>query len=262
MKAPGTQLLDRAIAILDAVANGNEDGVTLTELVEATGLSVPTCHRILASLLAHGLLQRASKGKRYRLGPKMMVYGVKVARGPGLRSLAGVCLDRLREVTGETALLMVRDDLNSVCIDRRNSAYYIETLTGRIGGSVPLGVGPGSLAMLAFFDAEEREAIIAANAERYRAFVNVDETLVRERCRETREMGFSLDKGELINGVAGVAYPVRDMEGRVIASLGITFLSANVADELVASYQVLLKEAALSLQPQLNPLHGMGLRWS
>src|SRR5690606_26035331 len=56
--APRTpiQSIDRAIALLDAVADGGPHGTTLGSLAETSGLAPSTARTILASLVAHGLV--------------------------------------------------------------------------------------------------------------------------------------------------------------------------------------------------------------
>ena len=162
----GVQLLDRAVMLLDLVADAGSEGTTLKALGELSGLNKVTCHRILNSLVEHQMLQKIQGDKCYRLGTKLLVYGAKAARGPGLRRQFQPVLERLRQQTGETVMLMARDRDDSVCIDRYDSEYQMQTLTGSIGGAVPLGLGPGSLAILAFLDVEQQQEIMQRNRPR------------------------------------------------------------------------------------------------
>ena len=250
---PGTQLLDRAVLLLDIGSDAGEKGVVLTDLAERAGLTVATSHRILTSLVGHKLLSRHD-GRHYRLGTKLMVFGAKAARGPGLRSQCQPALQRLRKRTGETAMLMARSNHESVCIDRRDGDTVVQTLTGAIGGSVPLGVGPGSLAMLAFMPEEEREFILAANEERYAGFPDLSVGKVRGLIEETRRNGYALDPGELLVGIAGISVPIVAVETGPVASLGLTFLTARLTPERVADFHHMLRQEVELIEPHLNPL--------
>ncbi|MFM0302199.1 IclR family transcriptional regulator [Paraburkholderia sediminicola] len=250
----GAQLIDRTVLILDLVANSRGEGVTLKDLCEWTGLNKATCHRILSSLVGHALLSKADKGRRYRLGTKLLVYGAKAANGPGLRSQFQPALQRLRDATGETAVLMARDQDDSVCIDRRDGECLVQTLTGSIGGSVPLGVGPGSLAMLSFFDEPERIAVVERNVTRFSAYAALNETRVKELVMETAAQGYALDRGELIVGVSGISVPIAAVESGPLASLGLTFLAARLTPQLIEEYVGLLRAEVERIQPHLNPL--------
>src|SRR5439155_12009957 len=100
----GVRVLDRAVAVLDAVEDGAR---TFTELVEATGFSRPTTHRIIKALEAHGYLASAV-GYGYRLGPRLLRMGAGAMRELPLRDLAHASLVRLTQITGESAQLYVR----------------------------------------------------------------------------------------------------------------------------------------------------------
>jgi len=250
----GTQLLDRAVALLDVVADGGSDGLSLKEIAERSGLNTATAHRILTSLVGHRLLSRPAGGRRYRLGTKLMVFGAKAAVGPGLRSQCQPALQRLRRRTGEMVAVMARHNHDSVCIDRRDGDTVVQTLTGAIGGSVPLGVASGSMAMLAFMPEDEREFILKANGQRYGAYSGLTVERVRETIAEVRETGYALDPGEFLVGIAGIAVPIVAMETGPVASLGLTFLTAKLTPELVAAYAALLREEVELIEPLLNPL--------
>lgn len=130
-------MLDRTVVLLDLVADGGVDGLPLKELAARSGLNTATCHRILNTLVGHKLLARDNRKRRYRLGARMAIYGVRAARGPGIISRCEVALTRLRRRTGDTTHLMARFNHDSVCLDRRDGECIVPTLTGSVGGFVP-----------------------------------------------------------------------------------------------------------------------------
>ena len=238
----GAQLLDRAVVLLDLVAGSDPEGVTLKDLTDRSGLNSATCHRILNTLVGHKLLARDNKKRRYRLGARMTIYGARAARGPGLISQCEAALIRLRRRTGDTTHLMARMSHDSVCLDRRDGECVVPTLTGSIGGSVPLGVGPGSVSMLAFLEADEQDFIIRANANRYTGYRDLPVDKVHRLIDETRERGYAADIGELIPGIAGVAMPIMKAGETPIASLGFTLLCAKITPGVIEHYAALLRE--------------------
>ncbi|PZU90030.1 MAG: IclR family transcriptional regulator [Shinella sp.] len=238
----GAQLLDRAVILLDLVADGGVEGISLKELTARSGLNTATCHRILNTLVGHKLLARDDKKRRYRLGARMAIYGVRAARGPGIISRCEVALSRLRRRTGDTTHLMARFNHDLVCLDRRDGECIVPTLTGSIGGFVPLGAGPGSISMLAFLDEDEQDYIIRANIERYGAYRNLTEEKVRQLIADTRTRGYAVDIGELIPGIAGVAMPIMLPGEKPGAALSFTLLCAKLTPGVIEHYAALLKE--------------------
>ncbi|MFH8135481.1 IclR family transcriptional regulator [Pantoea osteomyelitidis] len=250
----GVQLLDRAVMLLDLVADAGSEGATLKTLCELSGLNKVTCHRILNSLVEHQLLHKIHGDKHYRLGTKLLVFGAKAARGPGLRRQFQPALERLRQQTGETVMLMARDRDDSVCIDRYDSEYQMQTLTGSVGGAVPLGLGPGSLAILSFLEPEQQQAILARNRARLDSWSMLTPERLDSWIAATLQQGYAIDSGELIPGIAGIAVPVRVAGAGVVGSLGLTFLSPRLNAEVCARYVALLQEEVAGIEPLLSPL--------
>nr|WP_281350467.1 IclR family transcriptional regulator C-terminal domain-containing protein [Brucella intermedia] len=74
-----------------------------------------------------------------------------------------------------------------------------------IGGSVPLGVGPSSIAMLSYLDEDEQDFFIRANLERYSGYKGLTADRICELIKQTRECRYAVDNEELINGIVGNA---------------------------------------------------------
>lgn len=252
--SPGAQLLDRAAKVLQLLGEDSVLGWKLSDLARAAGLSAPTCHRILSALARHQLVSQSPDGRLYRLGLEFFRLGVKAADGPGLRQITRPSLIRIAAATGDIALLMVRSGLNSVCVDRLESDYLIETLTGGIGGSVPLGVGTGSQAMMAYFEPAERAEIRAANMPRYGRFPHFNPDQLEDELAAVRERGYSLDLDGVMRGSSGFAVPIRAEGVGVIASLGIAALSTRLDPDKMKRTVALLHEEAARISPQINPL--------
>lgn len=90
----------------------------LTELAERSGLSLPTVHRLLRSLVAAGLVEQSASSARYSLGPELVRLSERyLGRLPVLRALAPYLVE-LRNTTKATILvaLLVRDSV--VYVDR------------------------------------------------------------------------------------------------------------------------------------------------
>jgi DNA-binding IclR family transcriptional regulator len=137
---------------------------------------------------------------------------------------------------------MARFNHDSVCLDRRDGECIVPTLTGSIGGFVPLGVGPGSIAMLAFLDEDEQDYIIRANLGRYASYRNLTEDKVRQLIADTRRRGYAVDVGELIPGIAGVGLPIMTPGEKPGAALSFTLLCAKLTPGVLEHYGALLKE--------------------
>ncbi len=137
--------MDKAVGILSLLA---EDGpASLAGVVDGTGLSRPTAYRLLSALETHGLVARDAG--RYALGLKLLGWGGGAA-GSDLISVATPVLERLRDGTGESTQLYVREGDHRVCV------ASVERTGGGLRDAVPVGAvlplehGSGGKVLLAW----------------------------------------------------------------------------------------------------------------
>jgi DNA-binding IclR family transcriptional regulator len=249
----GTQVIDRTLLVLKILGADGQLGLTLAETAKRAGLNASTCHRILAALCHQGFASQNPLGRRYSLGLELFVLGAKAAEGPGMRQRFRPALTRLAATTGETVFLMMKAGLNSVCIDRHEGEYLINTLSGSIGGTVPLGVGPGSQAILAFLDPLQIEEIIRQNGPRYLAFRNSSPAKIRRNLAATVKCGYALDNGQIIDGISGVSVPISIKGVGTVGSVGFGMVSARLNDGRLADLVAILNRAVSEVAPKLNP---------
>jgi len=124
----GVGVIDKAMVILEAVEQAPR---SLGELVEATGYSRATAHRLAVALEVHGLIRRDEDG-RFTLGVRLIALGRAAAEGIPLAEAALPALTRLRDETGESVQLYVREGDRRVCIAALESPHGLRTI-------VPMG---------------------------------------------------------------------------------------------------------------------------
>lgn len=250
----GTQLLDRAVAILQILGERGNDGASMTELGDELQLKQSTAHRIVTALQRHGLVEREQKTKRFRLGLALFAMGARAADGTGLRRLARPALMRLSSATGDPTFLMARAGFNAICVDRQEGGYFIDSLTGNIGGEIPLGVGPASLAILAFLPPEEAEAIVSLNAVKYNNYGSLTTEKVREQIIHVRENGYAVDNGILVQGISAFAIPVLPQGRDAIAAIAVNMTTPRLSPERLPKLLNLLRAEVSQIEKVLNPL--------
>lgn len=177
----GVGVLDKAMTVIGAIEASPR---SLAELVEATGLSRPTAHRLAVALEAHGLVRRDDDG-RFCLGLRLIGLGHAAAEGVPVWAAARPALAWLHEQTGESVQLFVRDGDARVCVESIESPRELRTIVP-VGARLPLFVGSAGRVLsgeggLWVASVEEREA-----------------------------------------GVASVSSPVRDGQGRVVAAVSVS----------------------------------------
>lgn len=251
--APTTSSLRRALGLLRIVATSDADGMRLKDIAEAARCSQPTAHRALQDLMAEGFIEQAAGGKRYRLSLDFFVLAAKAGQGSGIRDLARPVLLRLAATLSDTIFLLVRHGYDAVCLDRVEGPFPIRSFTGDIGGRVPLGLGQGSLAILAHLPEAEQEEVIRFNVPRLLDRGFLDEAGLRTALAEARRQGWvNLNTG-LIPGMAGVGVPVIDAQGRPVAALSVGTLAERLGPQRLPSVVHILQAEAATLAAGLNP---------
>ncbi len=132
----GVGVLDKAMSVLRVVAVGPSN---LTELQLATGLPRATAHRLAGALEEHGMLRRNSDG-RYELGLGLVPLGQAAAARFPLVDVARPVLDDLRDDTGESVQLFVREGSERRCVVSLESPHGLRWIVPQ-GSLLPLDVG-------------------------------------------------------------------------------------------------------------------------
>lgn len=181
----GVGVLDKSMALVRAVVDGP---LALAGLVEATGISRPTAHRLATALVDQGLLRRTDDG-RFALGAELVGLGRAAAAGWPWGDAAGPALAALVETTGESAQLYVREGDARRCLLSLESAHELRTIVPA-GARLSLEVGS------------------AARALR-------DPGAVGRR-------GWVASVEERAPGVASVSAPILDATGLAVAAIGVS----------------------------------------
>lgn len=255
MKDPegATSSLQRAFAILRALASTQAKGGRITHVAKATGLTQATTHRLLQSLVGERMVEQDASSKLYRLSIDFFALAALAGNTMDLRSLCRPLMLRLCASLGDTIFLLVRSGFDAVCLDRVEGPFPIRSFTGDIGGRVALGMGQGSLAILAFLPDREREEVIRYNLPRLREFGVYDEVYLRTEIARVRELGYAGRNTGLLDGMAGVGVPVLDREGRAVAALSVGTISSRLSPERLPTVVELLKREATVIGEQINP---------
>lgn len=250
---PGVGAVSRIFVLLRQLAQAENGGERVTQLAQQIGLSQPTTHRLLRSLVEEGMVEQDTRSKRYRLSLEFFALAAAAGNGGNLRELVRPSLLRLSASLGDSLFLLARCGFDAICLDRSEGPYPIRTFTGDIGGRIALGVGQGSLAILAFLPEEERETVISYNLPRLKDFHLYDEVSLRSEVDKVRAQGFAARNTGVLPGMAGLAVPILDRTGRAVAALSVATISDRLGPERLPTVVDILKREALAIGPRINP---------
>jgi IclR family transcriptional regulator, KDG regulon repressor len=197
-----SQTLSRGLRLLDLVANGNE-GVPIRDLVEKMELPRTIVQRLLATLEAEGYLERHPSQIGYRLAIKMWSLGCASIHRLGVREIARPHLEELARLMNEVAKLGILDGDHVVYVDKADCDRSVRAFVP-IGGRAPAHAVATGKVILAYRPGE-----------------------VTAEFKRIRKNGFAVNPGEWEEGVAGIAAPIFDERGDVVASIGVVLPSTR-----------------------------------
>ena len=142
-----------------------------------------------------------------------------LVRDVDLQSVAGPRLRRLAEDTRESVQLAVWDAGYVVYVDKVDSSQPLKAITS-IGSRVPATVVSTGKAMLAWMPGDSLDRAME-HVKRYTPLTMTRRKDIERDLEETRERGYSINRGEFRAGVCGIAAPVRDRCGNVVAAIGV-----------------------------------------
>jgi DNA-binding IclR family transcriptional regulator len=218
---PSIKILDKTLLVLSLFTReAPEWGVT--EMAARSGLPKSTVYRVLRVLLHHEYLTQDPLTKRFRLGLGALELGRRAYEGLELRHVAADVLDRIAALTGETVLLEVLNQERDrvVCIERAQRRSGLHLILD-VGSTAPLHAGASSKVLLAFLPEEEIERVIARGLTPLTRHTIADPDLLRRDLDAVRRHGYALSFEETDEGAAGLAVPIRDRTGQVVAGLTI-----------------------------------------
>lgn len=245
----GVQSVMRAVSVLTAFTE-QRPYLTVTEVAEIVGLTIPTAHRLLRALTAAEFVVFDRFTKTYSLGSQILrLTNVMLSRD--VPSLAYPSLLRLRDEVGETVGLHWMLGERRICVSEAASQQPIR-LTSGLGSSYPLTRGAASKAMVSAIPQDAREELITS----------IDEPLTGKALKrflreveEAAERGYATSEGETMVGAAAVAAPIRRVDGG-LGAINVTGPATRFTrQKLEAAVEPLLAETG-----RIQRLLGVGER--
>ncbi len=222
----------------------------LADVCAATAMNKATALRLLGLLAGEGFVQRNPGTKRYTLGDEALVLGIAMQGRDHVTKWARPWLVKLAGLSGDTVLLSTRNGIESVCIDREFGAYPIRANYLDIGSRRPLGVGAGSMALLAWLPDDEARAVldqvVPMIATRYS---RIDRALLETEIAQARGRGHSLLLDVVVERMGGIGVPIFGSDAKPVAALSIAALNDRLTTRL-ATLVPALREAAAAISAQ------------
>lgn len=214
----GESVISRVARILRAF-DGQLPSMTVSSLARRAGLHVATTHRLVTEMVQQGLLERVEDGQ-VRIGLQIWELASRGSKVLGLRQAAMPFMEDIQAVVREYTQLGVLD---------RDEVLFLEQLSSRgsgsnathIAGRLPLHGSSSGIVLLAYSPAPYQDEYLRGELQRRTEHTVTDPALLRRQLAEARRRGYVVAPGSIEQVSTGVAVPVFDAGGQVVAALSV-----------------------------------------
>jgi IclR family transcriptional regulator, pca regulon regulatory protein len=240
--------LDKGLAVLSCF-DEQHPRMTAAQMAQRVGLTRTAARRYLLTLQHLGYV--ASDDKLFWLTPRILRLSHAYLDSSRLARIAQPFLQRIAQGTGENTFLSVPERDHVVYIARHGSTSTRPQNIGyMLGTLVPAHVTAAGMLFLALREQPTYdEWLSAATLKTLTAHSITDKAKLGQHLRNTRFQDWALSEQQLELNFRGVAVPVRDTHGELVAALSITlYIGTETSEQACARVLKVLQDAAASMR--------------
>jgi IclR family acetate operon transcriptional repressor len=247
------QSLERGIDLLFLFST-ERPTLSLLEIAKALGLPASTVYRLVATCCKKNILARDPRAKRYELHAGLLRLQQVLRARLDIRRIALPHLEDLARASGETSQLFLLQGNEVVCAEAISSAHTIRFMPEQ-GRAIPLHASALGRVVLAFLsDAFLRKYLARVGLPAITPHTVTDATTLRALLRQIRKQRYALTFQQMYLGARGVAVPIFDPAGAVVASLGISGPHPRFTDRKARGLVATLRKHAEAISGVLEEL--------
>lgn len=251
--APNTQSvpsLDRALSIFELLS-ASKNGMTLQELVQATGVPRSSIHCLLLTLQRHSYIHRNDRTSRYMFGLKIFGLANAAISGVKLREQAAPSLVTLLKQTGLTTHLAIREHHEIVLVSKLETPGMprLATWLGKRMEAHCTGLGKAMIAHMP--ETELEELVRSRGLPRHNESTIVSLNKLKEELGRIRQLGYALDDEEDEVGLRCIGAPVFDAAGQAVAAVSVAGSTAQITPQNLKHLAPSVLEAASHISNSL-----------
>jgi len=246
--------LERGLKILTEFSP-REPVLGAPELSRRLGIPRTTVFRLLQTLESLGFLERADKDRNYRLGVAVLRLGFEYLSSLELTDLGLPIIEALRDATGLTSHILIRDGRDVVFVAKAQShAPIFSSVKVNVGTRLPAHATTHGHVLMGDLSLDELRALYPeAHLERFTTSTPETVEELFERVKEDAERGYATSQSSFERGISVVTAPVRNDTGRIVAVITTTIPRPEIDAALLDSGLVdKVREAADALSMRLN----------
>jgi DNA-binding IclR family transcriptional regulator len=250
-RVPG---LERGLRILTEFSP-REPVLGAPELSKRLGIPRTTVFRLLQTLESLGFLERADRDRNYRLGVAVLRLGFEYLSSLELTDLGLPLIESLRDATGLSAHIVIRDGRDVVFVAKAQShAHVFSSVKVNVGTRLPAHATTHGHVLMGDMSLDELRALYPEKT--LECFTKQTPATVEElyeRVKEDAARGYAISESSFENGISVISAPVRNDTGRIAAVITTTIPRSHIDASLLGSGLVdKVRHAAEQLSLRLN----------
>lgn len=249
-------VINRAAAILEAVASAGAAGARLLDLAEQTGISRPTVHRMLTSLRKVGYIEQLDS-KRYVLGQQLALLGL--AAPPPLLQFTELqtVAQELADKIGDTAYISARYFHGTYYLARAHGSFPVRMESVEVGEIMPLTSTYSGIALMSQLPEEQQESLLERMEHTVRKewtqIVTPDhKDTVRTAIRQCQDLGYLYGEEYVLPGLTGAAILAPPVAGMPQVVVSISAIKSRMPEQRKDEVLTALSDAASHVQAVLE----------
>lgn len=218
----------------------------LTDIARFTGLDISSVLRILKDLEKLDFVEREPQTKEYTLGREIYAMHHAMVARQDIRALARPALVRMARKYGDSLILSIPSNWESVCVDTCLGDYPIRANYLEIGSRRPLGVGAGSLVLLAALsDAQQQMYLPCIHEQIDKRYPMLNQSMLKTQIALCRQQQYAVLCDVVVKQMGGIGVAIRAPDGTAIAALSLASLSERILSRQNSIADDLMQEARL-----------------
>lgn len=236
----------RGLKIIETMGQG-EARQTLADVASAVELPRTAVRRFLMTLVELSFVK--SDGKHYWLTPKVLRLGLSYLYTLPFWRQSQLALEELGARIGQSCAVSVLDEEEIVYVQRLHTKRILP-MSPSLGSRLPAHAVSMGRVLLSGLDDEALQGYLeTARLKRLTAATVVDGDRLRQQILRAREQGYAWVDGELDDSIAGLAVPVRDQDGVIVAAVNVSLSVGTYQEEAaVAEFLQPLRQTASQLR--------------
>jgi IclR family transcriptional regulator, KDG regulon repressor len=225
---------------------------SVTEISKSLNMLPSKVSRMLGTIEKEGFVERNQETKKYRLGIRFFELGMVYAFHLPLRKIIRPHIEQMaKELNFTVGWAILRN--NRVIVMDRVQNMNIDLLAQRIGLNLPIHTTAIGKLLLAYLFEEEQDKILESiELVKLTEATIVDKKSIKENLKVIRERGYSTDEGETHKDLNGIAAPIKNARGDVIAAIHLMSENSRTSAQELFQFASYLKERAIFISRQLG----------